>query len=238
MSADSPEAADPRAAYSYRHPASGEWAHPRHGGPLEDAERNYVAPAWEILGARLLAHPQGPPGADRGWRALVIGFGRGFEAVALLRARERDAPAARLRVTGLEPHPELLEPWPARWRELGAEEAPWWGQPPGLWESAAGLCQIEVRTRRAQDWLDAQAPRSLDFLILDLFSPGRAAEDWEPLLFPLLARAASPAAVLTTYCCARRVRDGLAAAGWQVEILRRPGGRDSLRAIRSPVTPP
>lgn len=231
-------AADPRAAYSYRHPASGEWAHPRHCGPLEDAHRNYVDPAWEILGPRLRAHPHGPPGQARPWQALIIGFGRGFEAVALLRRRGAEAPQSGLRITGLEPHPELVRPWPPRWHEFTAEEAPWWGREHGEWPLEAAGSALQLERSRAQDWLARQPEGSLDLILLDLFSPARAAADWEPPLYPLLQRTAADDAVLATYTCARRVRDGLAETGWQVKILAHEGFRDSLRATRAPAPPP
>jgi hypothetical protein len=223
---------DPRAAYSYRHPESGEWAHPRHCGPLEDAHRNYVDPAWEVLEASLHAHPAGPPGSGRPWRALIIGFGRGFEAVALLRRHAASCPAARIDIHGLEPQPQILEPWPVRWHELAAHEAPWWGsRPPATWTMSAGVCTLTLASCRAQDWLLRAPAGSLDLILLDLFSPGKAAFDWQPPIFPLLAPVAARGAVLTTYSCARSLRAGLAEAGAQVEILRRPGFRDSLRAV-------
>lgn len=231
-------AADPRAAYSYRHPASGEWAHPRHCGPLEDAHRNYVDPAWDIFGPNARTHPDGPPGQLRPWQALIIGFGRGFEAAALLRRRAAEAPHCRMRLTGLEPQPELLQPWPPRWTELAAHEAPWWGHAAGSWPAAQCGADLVIAPCRAQDWLADQPERSLDLILLDLFSPARAAADWTPPLYPGLQRAAAAGAVLATYTCARTVRDGLAATGWQVEILAHEGFRDSLRATRAPAPPP
>jgi len=233
-----PDAADPRAAYSYRHPASGEWAHPRHCGPLEDAHRNYADPAWESIGPRVRAHPAGPPGLGRPWQGLIIGFGRGFEAVALLRRLAAEAPQARLQLTGLEPGPELLQPWPPLWRELEAGEAPWWGHAAGQWHCSPPGAVLRVERSRAQDWLPRQPEGSLDLILLDLFSPAQAAADWEPPLYPHLQRAAAPGAVLSTYSCARRVRDGLSSAGWQVEILAHAGFRDSLRATRAPAAQP
>lgn len=242
MSADLPEAgrgpdagrvADPREAYSYRHPVSGEWAHPRHCGPLEDAHRNYVDPAWELLEPRLSAHPNGPPGQERSWRALVIGFGRGFEVAALLRKHRATTSNARILITGLEPHPDLLAPWPPRWHEFETGEAPWWGRAAGTWPMETAAWRLEIVPQRAQDWLQGQPPHCLDLILLDLFSPGRVAQDWEPSIFPELARVAAPEAVLTTYTCARSVRDGLATTGWQASILRRTGVRDSLRATRT-----
>jgi len=221
---------DPRAAYSYRHPGSGEWAHPLHAGPLADAASTYVLPALEILAPRFAR------AAAPNCRALVIGFGRGFEAAALLRALGSAQPLPHLALTGLEPHPEWLEPWPPRWPGLSAEEAPWWGCGAGRW-SGPGW-EVEVVAESAATWLARAPTRRVDLILMDLFSPAHAPEDWEPGLFPGLARVAAPGAVLTTYTCARRVREGLAAAGWNVQILRGGGARDTLRASWSEQAPP
>lgn len=220
--------ADPRASYSYRHPPSGEWAHPLHCGPLEDAARTYVDPGWERLGPRLAAAPAGPPGYARPWQALVIGFGRGFETIGLLRRLRQEAPAARVRVVGLEPHPEWLQPWPPRWPELAPTEAPWWGAAEGEWSE--GPRSVRLTRSRAAEALAACGPAAWDWILLDLFSPAHAPQDWEGGLWVGLAHGVAPGCVLTTYSCARSVRDGLAGAGAAVEVLRRPGHRDTLRA--------
>lgn len=231
--------ADPRAAYSYRHPRSGEWAHPRHADPLTDAFAAYVDPGWEALAPRLRERPDGPRGGARPWRALIVGFGRGFEAVALARRVAEAPPRTRWEAVGLEPHPEALEPWPPRWGGLEPREAPWWGGDPTVWQDdGAGALRLRVVRARAAEWLAAADRGRWDLVLLDLFSPARHPEDWEPALAAELARAAAPGAVLAGYCCARPLRDALTAAGWRVEILERPGLRDTLRARRPDDGPP
>lgn len=229
--------ADPRAAYSYRHPRSGEWAHPLHADPLTDAFASTVDPAWELLAARVRTAPEGPPGAERRWRALIIGFGRGFEAVALLRRLAQEAPGSLWEIVGLEPYPDRLEPWPPRWSGLEPAEAPWWGGDPAR-ITGSGPHALQIRRQRADEWLRAAPRCGLDLVLVDLFSPARHPEDWDPGVAAGLAAAAAPGAALAGYCCARVWRDGLAQAGWSVEILRRPGWRDTLRALRGPSGPP
>ncbi len=188
-------------------------------------------PAWECLASRVQNNPTGPKSTGRPWRALVIGFGRGFEVIALLRRVARDAPGSRWEITGLEPNPDWLEPWPPRWIGLQPEEAPWWGMPGTDWTLAHGSVQLRIEPVRAAAWLAAAPAQSLDLVLLDLFSPARPAEDWEQSLAEGLAHAAGIEAVLTGYSCARSVRESLAGAGWSVERLRRRGLRDSLRAV-------
>lgn len=223
---------DPRESYSYRHPRSGEWAHPRGADPLDDAFRSYVDPAWALLGARVRETPAGPLGTGRAWRAVSIGFGRGFECVALLRRLEAEAPESRWEIAGLEPHPEWLAPWPPRWPGFAEHEAPWWGCDGRRFAFAGGARILALHARTAAEWLAGTEPGACDLFLLDLFSPGRTAEDWEDSLPAALAAAAAPGAVLSGYCCARVLREALRATGWEVERLRRPGLRDVLRARR------
>lgn len=202
---------------SYRHPRTGEWAHDVRD-PLAQARCSFVEPA---AAAR-------PPRAGEALRLLEIGFGRGLNtatALAWLRQAGREGP---VRALGYEPWPERLAPWPACPEEL-RPWAPWWGEIPGRWQPQAGI-SVEVRSERAADGLQAR-PERHDWIFLDLYSPGRHPEDWEPALFAALAAAAAPGAALTSYCTARSLRDGLSASGWQVRKLQTPGRRDSLLAL-------
>jgi len=221
--------ADPRSAYSFRHARSGEWAHPLHSDPIADARASYVDPAWEALAARVRATPAGPA-PSRPWRAVVIGFGRGFECIALEQRLAAEAPASCWEVVGLEPFPEALMPWPPRWSGLAEGEAPWWGQASGGWSLRKSQRTLQIKTQRMEEWSLRTEAKAWDCFLLDLFSPAKHPEDWEPRWAEGLARVAAPGAVLAGYSCARSVREALTSAGWEVEVLRRKGLRDSLVA--------
>lgn len=60
-----------------------------------------------------------------------------------------------------------------------------------------------------------------DAFYLDGFAPARNAAMWSPEVFARLGRLAAPGATAATWSAARAVRDGLGAAGFEVE--RRPG---------------
>ncbi|MBL7008050.1 MAG: hypothetical protein ISR76_03570 [Planctomycetes bacterium] len=161
-------------------------------------------------------------------RILEVGFGRGLNtAVALARLEEADFQGG-VEALGLEPFPQRLAPWPAVPGRL-AGFAPWWGEPPGRWS-------LPRRPGWSGEVLTEAAPAGLPagwgahWMFLDLYSPGAHPEDWHPGLGHGLAAAAAPGAVLTSYCCARSLRDLLTGAGWRVERLRKGGQRDSLRA--------
>lgn len=212
------------AGFSYRHPRTAEWAHDANG-PVAEARERFLRPVWEAR-----------PPLDRGaLRILEVGFGRGLNTALALRELAREGFAGRVEALGLEPHPDRLLPWPAlppAWRGW----MPWWGLSPGPWRLASRpLWTGEIRA--------AAAPAALpggwgaDWLFVDLFSPARHPEDWADGLGEALAAAAAPGGALASYCCARRFRELLRAGGWQVERIRRPGLRDSLRAVL-PAIPP
>lgn len=205
--------------WSYQHPRSGEWAHDVRD-PLAEAAEVFVAPA---AAGR-------PPRAGETLRIVEIGFGRGVNTAMALRALHEAGTALEVDATGYEPYPERLAPWPPCPAAL-RPWAPWWGVAIGLWSpSGRGAWRVEVRRETAARGLEAVG-RRFDWFFLDLFSPARHPEDWEPDLFAALRGAAAPGAVLTSYCTARSVREGLQAAGWAVERLRHPARRQSLRAL-------
>lgn len=215
-------------AWVYRHPRTGEWAHDVRD-PFRQARAAFAEPAATARPAR----------AGETLRILDIGFGRGLNtgcALAGLAGLPAGARPAEVCVDACEAHPERLAPWPAPPAELA--DAPWWGRRPGTHTLAAPLHgRVTVRAQRAAAWLAADAPR-YDWIFLDLHSPRRHPEDWDPAMWPALAAHAAPGAVLTGYCCARSVRAGLATHGWQIEVLRHDGLRDTLRARFAQAPPP
>ncbi|TAH38542.1 MAG: hypothetical protein EYC70_03970 [Planctomycetota bacterium] len=202
---------------SYRHPRTGEWAHDVRD-PLGEARWVFYAPA---AAAR-------PPRSGADLAILEIGFGRGFNTAIALAELGAGARAHGILAVGYEPFPEAAAPWPDCPPSLAAS-APWWGQCTGSWELSPGV-RVEVRRERAAAGMRARRER-FDWIFLDLYSPARHPEDWEPDLFVALAEAARPGAVLTSYCTARTLRAGLQGTGWQVHKRSNPGRRDTLAAV-------
>jgi len=194
--------------------------------PRGEARQVFVEPAAQVR----------PPRTGEILRVLEIGFGRGLNTAAALEWLEGQGGPGSVEALGLEPFPGRCRPWPVLPAGLAAA-FPWWGRIPGPWVHPGHPgWRGEVRALPAPGGLGAEE-RRFDWIFLDLFSPGRHPEDWAPGLFSALARVAAPGAVLTTYCCARRVREGLAKAGWRVERLKPAGRRDTLRARWSPAPP-
>lgn len=218
---------------SFQHPRSGEWAHDRRD-PLREARLSFFEPAWEA------AAPQ----PQQVLRMLEIGFGRGLNTAMALRMLHQLGHRGGAQAWGCEPNPEVVQPWPQVPAEL-ADFAPWWGYTPQdlqrdgdgvgkwLWSNPAEAQQevpIRLHALTAAELLQSLPQGSIDWFFLDLFSPAKHEEDWQQGLWTGLAKAAAPGAVLTSYTCARRVRDGLEMVGWQCQVLRRPNYRDTLRA--------
>ena len=218
------------ATLSYRHPRSGEWAHDVRD-PLREAIQVSVEPAWELR----------PPHTGERFSSLEVGFGRGLNSATLLRKLRLEGVAPSwLQLDGCEANPDLLIPWPPLpepWQGC----APWWGKASGAWPLEAPVGEARVEAEAAPACLlegSSMGPTArYDWIFLDLFSPSGHPEDWQPGLLEALTAVALPGAVLTSYTCARTIRDSLTALGWKVERLRRPGIRDTLRAQLAPLRP-
>lgn len=183
------------------------------------------------------------PQTDQPLRILEVGFGRGLNTAMAMRLLAQAGHRGPIQAWGCEPNPHFLTPWPTVPDEL-AGYAPWWGYPAGgegesppegvdsgpHIQAAVGNAQVHVHLQTAAELLNQLPADSIDWIFLDLFSPAKHEEDWQAELWPGLAKVAAPSAVLTSYTCARRVRDGLQGVGWQCEVLRRPSYRDTLRA--------
>jgi tRNA 5-methylaminomethyl-2-thiouridine biosynthesis bifunctional protein len=218
-----PAAEAEAAALSFQNPETGEWAHARGVDLFEEAWRSYLEPAWPELLAR-----QGEAPEDRPLRVAEVGFGRGINLAVLARRWHGDGQGRSLEALAFEPHPQGLEPWPAlpaAWRPW----APWWGCPATetefQWDGLGTLQRLACGAEE-QGWPGA----GVDLVVLDLFSPGRHPASWSPELFARLAAAAHQGTLVTSYSCARLVKDRLAAVGFEARRIRRPGWRDTLLA--------
>ena len=81
------------------------------------------------------------------------------------------------------------------------------------------------------DWLPQLVAR-VDAFFLDGFAPARNPRMWEPRLFKAMARLAASDATAATWSAARPVRDGLAAAGFEVRSVPGSGGKREITVAR------
>jgi tRNA U34 5-methylaminomethyl-2-thiouridine-forming methyltransferase MnmC len=204
---------------------TGEWAHFLLAGPEEDSWKTYLEPAWADLSRS----------AQDTLREVEIGFGRGFQTATLLQKWARSGKRQALEIHAFEPFPELLTPWPGIPSSL-SRFLPWWGadfQQQGLWKGeldSGAPWELRIHVSEAQDSSPWASFDKVDLFLLDLFSPGKHPEQWRQPLWDLMAAHAGPGSMLTTYSCARMIRDCLQEHGWEPQVLKREGWRDTLVA--------
>lgn len=174
------------------------------------------------------------------------GFGLGQNFLATWAAWRADPQRSqRLHYVGVDAHPPTREdlaralqasPHPALAQALAAA----WPPLVAGWH-LVDLADLDGgRLRLLLAWGDAQRVwRELrlqaDAFYLDGFAPDRNPAMWTPELLQAIARRAAPGATAASWCVARRVRDGLSAAGFRVETGPPLGDkRETLRAVFAP----
>ena len=161
---------------------------------------------------------------------VETGFGLGLNFLATWQAwRDDPARCGRLHYVSVEKHPYTRDAL-ATLHQRHDGFAPLAMQLQAVWpELVPGMHRIEFEQGRVTLTLAFAdvaelLPRlraAADAFFLDGFSPEKNPDMWTPRLMKGLARVARPNATLATYTTARLVRDGLEAAGFQIE--KRPG---------------
>jgi tRNA 5-methylaminomethyl-2-thiouridine biosynthesis bifunctional protein len=212
-----------------RAPEFGDLYHPAHGA---------FAQADEVFLAG-----NGLPGRWQGRERFVVletGFGLGNNFLATWAAWRADAMRSRrLWFVSIEGHPPRADdlrrahaasPVP----DLAVQLVRAW--PP----LAGGLHTLEFEGGRvvlllALGDIEAMLPQlrlSADALLLDGFAPARNPAMWSPEVLSRIARLMAPASTAATWSVARRVRDGLTAAGFEVERHPGPGRKREICVAR------
>jgi tRNA 5-methylaminomethyl-2-thiouridine biosynthesis bifunctional protein len=212
-----------------RSPAFGDLYHPREGAFVQARD---IFLAGNGLPARWRQRAR--------FTILETGFGLGHNFLDTWAAwRDDPARCERLHFVSLEKHPPTRQdlqralaaaPWPDLARQLlGA----WPALTPNLHrlDFEAGRVRLLLGLGDAAT-LARQLVADVDAFYLDGFAPARNAEMWSPNLFTGLARLAAPNATVATWSAARPVRDGLAAAGFEVQAVAGPGSKRDITLAR------
>jgi len=203
--------------------------HPR-GGALEQARHVFL-------------HGSGLPARwARRHRFVVLetGFGLGNNFLATWDAWRRDADACGcLHVVSIEAQPLPRDdlrrvPRDPALQPLADRLADAW--PP----LTPDLHRLEFEGGRVQLLLAFGDVRTVlrelvaqvDAFFLDGFAPAKNPQMWEPRVFKAMARLAAPDATVATWTAARAVRDGLAAAGFEVRAAPGQGGKRDITLAR------
>ncbi len=214
--------------------------HPREGA-LEQAQAVFLA-------------GNGLPGRWRGrarFTILETGFGLGNNFLATWAAWRSDPLRCdRLHFVSLEKHPPTRDDLA---RALAASPLPSLTQQliaawPPLTPNLHNLCFEGGRLQLLLCLGDAttlgrQLVARVDAFYLDGFAPARNHAMWSPALFKSLAKLAAPDATAATWSAARMVRDGLAAAGFDVQRASGAGSKREITLARYaprfvPIAPP
>lgn len=210
-------------------PAFGDVYHPA-AGALVQARHVFLA-------------GNGLPGRWQGRDDFVVletGFGLGNNFLATWDAWRRDPQACRrLHVLSIERHPPTRDDLSAVPRDPALAEladtlvAAWPPLTPNLHRLAfdGGRVQLLLAFGDVADWLRELVAR-VDAFYLDGFAPARNPAMWHPRLFKAMARLAAPGATAATWTAARGVRDGLAAAGFEVRLGPGTGGKRDITLAR------
>lgn len=221
--------------------AFGDVYRPREGTPFDQAREVFLA-------------GNGMPACWRGRERFTIletGFGLGHNFLATWQAWRDDAQrCARLHYVAIDKHPptradlaQALETTPLA--ALGLQLVDAW---PPLTPNVHALRFESGRVQLllafgAAETLARELVLQADAFYLDGFAPARNAAMWTPQLLKSLARLAAPQATAATWSAARVVRDGLAAAGFDVQAAAGPGRKRDITLARyaprfAPAPPP
>jgi len=185
----------------------------------------------------------GLPERWRGRERFVVletGFGLGNNFLATWQAwRDDPARPERLHFISIEARPLPRHALAAEPRDAGL--VPFASQLVAAWPPLtcnlhrlafeAGRVQLLLAFGDVAEWLP-QVVAGVDAFFLDGFAPARNPQMWEPRLFKAMARIAAPAATAATWSAARPVRDGLAAAGFEVRSEPGSGGKREITVAR------
>ena len=185
----------------------------------------------------------GLPGRWQGRSRFVVletGFGLGNNFLATLDAWRSDARRCeRLHFISIEKHPLALadlarvhaaSPLP---HLAGALLRAW----PPLTSGMHSLAFDDDRVQLLLAFGDVadrlpEIVARVDAFYLDGFAPDRNPAMWQPRLYKAMARLAAPGATAATWSAARPVRDGLAAAGFDVRRAPGSGGKREITLAR------
>ncbi len=211
------------------------------GVPFSDAYGDIYHPAAGALAQarHVFLAGNGLPERWRGRERFVIletGFGLGNNFLAAWHAWRSDPQAPhRLHFVSVERHPLTRDDMAALPRDPALGELAvclvdaWPPLTPNLHRLVFedGRVELLLALGDVQDWLPHLVAR-VDAFFLDGFAPARNPKMWQPRLFKAMARAAAPDATLATWSAARAVRDGLAAAGFEMRKAAGQGGKHDI----------
>ena len=169
-----------------------------------------------------------------------IGFGLGNNFLATWQAwRDTPEPKRNLEFISLEKHPLRLgdlqqvhahSPLQSLATQLHAQWPPLTPQMHSL-HFEGGRVRLLLGLGDALEWLD-KLEAKVDAFYLDGFAPSKNPQLWQPPVFQALARLARAGATVATWSAARALREGLQAAGFEVQLAPGQGDKRHITIAR------
>lgn len=216
-------------SYTMVHPEHGETYHSKAGAYYE-AKKLYVEESG------FLEFLNRDPNAAS-CSVLDVGLGLGYNALTTIEAWTTKKTEKDLLLISLEVDQTLIgqfasgaAPWQLEWSErwlalakrLEQVSANEWSMTITHPKSPA-KCRWKVISGDAMDWDPASEECGFDFIWQDPFSPKKNPKLWSEGWFQKITKYCNPEVRLMAYSVARVVKDGLANAGWDYEIIESGG---------------
>jgi tRNA 5-methylaminomethyl-2-thiouridine biosynthesis bifunctional protein len=225
-------------------PALIDWSGPVPSAP-RFSDRYHPEAGAAAQAEHVFLRGNGLPERWRGRERFTIvetGFGLGHAFLAAWRAWRADpARCRRLFFVSVDLHPPTRADLERAFRAADARPdaqsaalvAAWPPLTPDLHllEFEGGALRLLLAFGDANAWIPALRCHA-DAFFLDGFAPDRNAAMWRPELLAALGRRAAPGATAATWSAAREVRDGLGAAGFDVQRAPGIGGKRDITVAR------
>ncbi len=143
-----------------------------------------------------------------------ICFGLGYNTAAALDMIMESNPECQVEVYAFELDSSILEM--TRWVTPPFNSYPLVREATRTMDARVGRSSIMIFLGDVRQEIE-KAPSPADVVFFDPFSPQKAPELWSRKLFETIHGKMNPGGVLTTYSCARGVREALEGAGFQVQ---------------------
>ncbi len=175
-----------------------------HSGAKEEAVKKYVEPSGFI--DFIKTHDE--------VSLLDFCFGLGYNSAAAIDAVKTHNPDCKIKIIALENDQDIINKipeidYPFECKDIMIEVSK-----NNVYEDekvGVKLFLVDARTKIKE------IETKFDFVFFDPFSPSKSPDLWTEEIFKDVAQHLNQGAILATYSCARKVRDNLKAAGFEVK---------------------
>ncbi len=181
-------------------------------GAVEEALEKYAKPCKIAE----LAKKTGESGGSGVIKILDVAFGMGYNSAMAISVALAANPDVKVEIVGLEIDPEILDKIGSLSPKIAGYEKFHVLNSKDLSFSSENL-KVSVLLGDAHETVKGLDDFSFDVCFFDMFSPSVQPQMWSEELFASVFRVLKKGAVLSTYSCARLVRDNLKKVGFSYD---------------------